>query len=43
MTRAVSGKLVLAPCEIQRYGVVTPMSDADSVPLTVAVTDFDGG
>ena len=40
-TRAVSGMVVLAPAAIHKYGVETPMSEADSVALRVALTDFE--
>src|ERR1700733_4432646 len=39
--RAVSGMPTVAPWAIQRYGVDTPMSDAVSVALSVALTDGD--
>src|SRR5260370_9985565 len=41
-TRAVSGTPTVAPWAIQRKGLKTPMSEADSVAKSAALTDFDG-
>ena len=41
-TRAASGTLRVTPCAIHRFGVRTPMSETDSLALSVALTDFDG-
>ena len=40
-TRAVSGTPTVAPWATERYGVDTPMSEADSVALSVALTNGD--
>jgi hypothetical protein len=40
--RTVRGRVIVAPWEIQRFGVKALISEADWVAFTVAVTDLWG-
>src|SRR3954469_10114416 len=41
-TRALTGTLIVAPCETYKTGVDTPISEDDCVALKVPLTDLDG-